>query len=409
MSEILFLAHRAPWPPDRGDRIRSWHLLEAALKLAPVHVAALADTETDAMIARERLAPLCASLFITARSISRPAALSRALLRGQPASVAAFASDAVQAHVDTLLASGRITHILAFSGQSAQFVPEGFAGRFVMDFADVDSAKFAQQGRDAPALSPLGWVHGREGRQLAAFEAAIARRADLSLFVSEAEAALFRKLTGLDAARVRALENGIDTARFDPAGDFAPLDFDTRPLGPLCVFTGQMDYPPNIDAVSHFARDVLPALRERVKAAGFAIVGRAPTPAVRMLERIPGVAVTGEVPDVRPWLAAADIVVAPLKLARGVQNKLLEAMAMGKAVIASSPAAQGIDAQPDRHLVIADGPAATVEAAAALLANPARRNELGQAARQQMIARYGWDATLAPLASMLALPEGAIA
>lgn len=401
-QEILFIAHRAPWPPDRGDRIRSWHLLEALLKLGPVHVVALADNAADAQVATDKLAPLCASLTLNVRSLSRPAALVRSILRGSPASVEAFASPALQLRVSELRASGRISTVVAFSGQSAQFVPASYAGRFLMDFVDVDSAKFAQQGRDGSLFSPMSWVAAREGRRLAAFEAEVAKRATLSLFVSEAEAELFRQQSGQDGVRVRALENGIDTARFDPLADYTPLDFDTRPLGPLVAFTGQMDYRPNVEAVTYFARDILPALRAQVRATSFAIVGRAPTREVQALEAIPGVTVTGEVPDVRPWLAAADVVVAPLKLARGVQNKLLEAMAMAKPVVASRAAAQGIDAEVGRHLLVADGAAATVSAVAALLRDPACRAAMGTAARERMIARYGWDAVMAPLAAMVA-------
>ena len=400
-SEILFIAHRAPWPPDRGDRIRSWHLLEALLAHAPVHVAALADSEADAATARAKLVPLCASLTIDVRSMGRPEALLRALARGTPASVEAFGSLRVERAVDDLLASGRIGPIVAFSGQSAQFVPPHYTGRLLMDFVDVDSAKFAQQAGDMSPLSPMRWVMTREAKRLAAFESASAARADLSLFVSESEAALFRARTGLGPERVCALENGIDTVRFDPAGDFAALDFDTRPLGPLCIFTGQMDYQPNVDAVTHFARDILPALRAEVKAASFAIVGRAPTREVEALAVIPGVTVTGEVPDTRPWLAAADVVVAPLSLARGVQNKLLEAMAMARPVVASSAAAAGIDANDGAHLLVADGAPATVAAVAGLLRDPARRAAMGLAARERMTARYGWDAALAPLGGML--------
>jgi sugar transferase (PEP-CTERM/EpsH1 system associated) len=407
MAEILFLAHRAPWPPDRGDRIRSWHMLEALLKLAPVHVAALVDNYADEAVARAKLAPLCASLHLSIRRRTRPAALLQSLAMREPASVRAFGNSGLRAHVAGLLRHGDITRIVGFSGQMAQYLPprSHFSGPVLMDLVDVDSAKFEQFGRDAAATSPLGWVNRREGRMLAAYEAGIAARADVVSFVSEAEAALFRQRSG--ATNVVALENGIDTSRFDPAGGFTPLDFDTRPLGPLCVFTGQMDYQPNVDAVTHFARESLPALRQQVKAASFAIVGRAPTREVLALEAIPGVLVTGEVPDTRPWLAAADVVVAPLKLARGVQNKLLEAMAMAKPIVASSAAAQGIDAQDSQHLLVADGAPATAAAVTALLRDPARRSALGMAARERMIARYGWDATMAPLAKMLAMDRAA--
>jgi sugar transferase (PEP-CTERM/EpsH1 system associated) len=399
MTGILFLVHRAPWPPDRGDRIRSWHMFEALAKLAPVHVAALADNEADAVLARDKMALLCKSLAIEVRKVSRPLALAQAVLNREPVSNRLFRNAALAHHVDRLIGQGEITHIVAFSGQMAQYLPARFDGPVLMDFVDVDSAKFATYA-EQDRRQPLHWVHAREARVLGAYEAEVARRADASLFVSEAEAALFRSRSGLDARTVRAVENGIDTDRFDPA-----IAFDRAGTGegPLAVFTGQMDYRPNIDAVRWFASDILPLIRRGHPQARFAIVGRAPTDEVRALEGLPGVTVTGEVPDVRPWLAAADAVVAPLLLARGVQNKLLEAMAMARPVVASAAAATGIDAVPDEHLRVADGAEAMADAVCALFDDPAGAAALGQAARARMIARYGWDARLAPLGDLLGL------
>jgi polysaccharide biosynthesis protein PslH len=401
MAEILFIAHRAPWPPDRGDRIRSWHLLSALLRLAPVHVAALCDTAADARLAQGKLAPLCASLHLGVRNRSRPAAMADALVRGEPASVAMFRNTRLARHVRGLLDGGSITHIVGFSSQMGQYIPARgqFSGRVVMDFVDVDSAKFAAYAAD-DQRQPMHWVHAREARLLAAWEAALARRCDASLFVSEAEAALFRQRSALGADRVHALENGIDTVRFDPAADYMWLP---KMQGPLLVFTGQMDYRPNIDAVAWFVRDVLPLIRAGHPTASFAIVGRAPTAEVAALGALPGVMVTGEVPDVRPWLAAADVVTAPLLLARGVQNKLLEAMAMARPVVATPAAAEGIDAAAGQMLRVADGASAMAAAIGALLDDPARAAAMGAAARQRMIDRYGWNARLAPLAALLGL------
>jgi polysaccharide biosynthesis protein PslH len=142
VAEILFLAHRAPWPPDRGDRIRSWHLLEALMRLAPVHVAALCDSDADAARARAKLAPLCASLFLCVRGRTRPAAMLDALMRGEPASVAMFRDAGLARHVSGLIGQVAITHIMGFSSQMGQYIPppERFSGRVVMDFVDVDSA-----------------------------------------------------------------------------------------------------------------------------------------------------------------------------------------------------------------------------------------------------------------------------
>jgi sugar transferase (PEP-CTERM/EpsH1 system associated) len=400
MPQILLHVHRAPWPPDRGDRIRSWHMFEALAKLAPVHLAALADNQADAAAAREKMAPLCKTLAIEVRTVSRPIALAQAVLTGDPVSSRLFRSAALARHVDALIGQGGVSHIVAFSGQMAQYLPARFDGPVLMDFVDVDSAKFktyAEQDR----RQPLNWVHNREARMLAAYEAKIARRADASLFVSEAEAALFRAQSGLGADKVRAVENGIDTGRFDPA---LPLEPVGAGEGPLAVFTGQMDYRPNIDAVRWFATDILPRIRERHPSARFAIVGRAPTEEVRALETLPGVAVTGEVPDVRPWLAAADAVVAPLLLARGVQNKLLEAMAMARPVVASAAAATGIDAVPGEHLLVADAAEKMADAVCTLFDDRTAAATMGAAARARMTARYGWDTRMAPLGALLGLP-----
>lgn len=400
MAEILFLVHRAPWPPDRGDRIRSWHMFEALAKLAPVHVAALADNEADAVIAREKMAPLCKSLAIEVRNVARPLAVMQAVLRGEPASNRLFRNAALAHHVGGLIRHGNISHIVAFSGQMAQYLPTGFDGPVLMDFVDVDSAKFAIYA-EQDKRQPMHWVHAREAQVLGAYEADVARRVDASLLVSEAEAALFRSQSGLGADKVRAVENGIDTDRFDPALE---LDVVGAGEGPLAIFTGQMDYRPNVDAVRWFAADILPLIRERHRQARFAIVGRAPTDEVRALQKLPGVTVTGEVPDVRPWLAAANAVVAPLLLARGVQNKLLEAMAMARPVVASGAAATGIDAVPGEHLRVADDAATMADAVSSIFDDPDAAATMGRAARARMIARYGWDARLAPLGEMLGLP-----
>jgi polysaccharide biosynthesis protein PslH len=395
MGDILFLAHRVPYPPDRGDKMRSFHILKGLAKLAPVHLIAFADDARDVAEA-EALRPLVASLHVELRKRSRPLAALAAFATAKPISLAAFESADVRRAVKRVLADHPIETIFAFSGQMAQYVPAG--PRFVMDFVDMDSAKFAAY---AGMRGPLGRLHAREARLLGAFERATAMRADTSLFVSEAEAALFRPHA--PGARVEALENGIDLAFYDPQADFARLPAGE---GPLIVFTGQMDYRPNIEAVTSFAAS-LPRIRAAHPQARFAIVGRNPDASVRRLAEQPGVIVTGAVDDVRTWLDAADVAVAPLRIARGVQNKVLEAMAMAKAVIASPAAAEGIDAVPGRHLLVADE---TQEAAVmtALLGDPARAQALGQAARAQMQARYGWDEALRPLARLVGRTELAL-
>ena len=380
MRDILFLAHRVPFPPDRGDKIRSFHVLKHLAARARVHLVAFADDPADHYPAPE-FRGLLATCTVVPRTKSRVRALAESLATGRPVSLTAFADRAIAAAVKAR--SGMATYV--FSGQMAQYVdaPD------VMDFVDVDSAKFAAFA-DA-AWGPMRWLMRREARLLATFEREVAARGGASVFVSAAEAAVF------GGARTAAIENGIDTRHFDLAAAFERLPAQE---GPLIVFTGQMDYRPNVEAVVAFARGALPAIRRRCPDARFAIVGRAPTREVRALAREEGVIVTGAVADVRPWLAAADVCVAPLLLARGVQNKVLEAMAMARPVVASPAAAEGIDH--GGSIRVSEDFA---DAVCALLANAAVARALGEGARAQVVRRYAWDARLAPLDALMGLEE----
>jgi polysaccharide biosynthesis protein PslH len=390
MREILFLAHRIPWPADRGDKIRSHHILKRLCEMAPVHVGTFADDERDLGFVGE-MDGILASSHVELRSKPQWQAGVEALLTGQPVSVCSFGSGSMQDWVDRLLASNRISHIFCFSGQMAQYVPDSFDGRFVMDFVDVDSAKFESYSGEGNLL--MRWVNAREGRLLGAFERDVVLRADASLLVSEAEAELFGARTG--ASNVMALGNGIDTEFYDPAAKIKKL----HPVfpDPLIVFTGQMDYRPNIEAVTDFATHAMPIIRASHPEASFAIVGRNPTQGVSDLSMLPGVQVTGAVDDVRTWLGAADVVVAPLRIARGIQNKVLEAMAMARPVVASPAASEGINAEAGVHFYVE--PDVTAEAArvCALLDQPLEARKTGAAARAHAIRHYGWETQLAPL------------
>jgi sugar transferase (PEP-CTERM/EpsH1 system associated) len=399
--EILFLAHRIPYPPNRGDKMRSWHLIRHLGTLATVHLAAFADDEADAghlPALREAMGGALGEAHIETFSHSRVRWATRALTRRHPIAVSAFHSGAVARFAARLAAERDLAALFAFSVQMAQFVPRGWRRPYVMDFVDFDSAKYAQYGAEGSWRS---LVYRREARRLLAFEKAAAARADIGLFVSDVEIDLFRQAGAPAGADLRALPNGIDMTFYDPAASFAPLT--PAPDGALIVFTGQMDYRPNIEAVTGFAEDVLPRIRAVRPDARFAIVGRKPVPAVTQLAERAGVIVTGEVADVRPWLAAAALVAAPLNVARGIQNKVLEAMAMARPVVASTGAFLGIHAEPGRDLIIADGAEAQAEAALSLLADPERATEIGRAARRRMEAGYSWHAQLAPLAGMLGL------
>ena len=405
-EEILFLAHRIPFPPDRGDKIRSHHILKALARLAPVHVGTFADDEEDADPEAE-LATVARSYHLAHRG--KPLALAglQALAARQPVSIAAFANHDLRRWVADTLQRRPIATIYAFSSQMAQYIPADFAGRVVMDFVDVDSAKF--EAYAAKAAQPMRTIYAREARLLARYETKVARRADLSLFVTGEEAALFR--SRLDPATrastaVAALGNGIDCALYDPdtVGPAPELAQNlAQSGGSYLLFSGQMDYPPNVAAVVRFTTRVMPLIRASLPEARFHIIGRRPTPAVTALDGIENTRVWGRVEDMRPWLAAADLVVAPLEIARWVQNKVLEAMAMRRPVLASPEAATGIAARDGIELAIEASAEGLATRALALIAAPAERAAMGAAARRFVLDQQSWPTMLAGLPAIVAL------
>lgn len=397
MGDILFLAHRMPFPPDRGDKIRSHHLLRALKALAPVHVGCFGDTEAD--FAHERyLQDWAKTHCLTPRRKSMVRAGLEALASGKPVSLTAFDDSRMRNWVATTLSCQTIDTIVIFSGQMGQYVPADFAGRVVIDLCDVDSAKFEAYAKEG--AFPRAWVDAREGPLLAAEEARLATRADATLFVSEAEAELFRSRLGdRVAANIHAVRNGIDADFFDP-NTVEPHPELAANKGPNFVFTGQMDYAPNVAAAVRFMDRILPTIRATYPDATFHLVGRAPLAKLTKRDGEPGIRVWGEVPDVRPFLAGADIAVAPLEIARGVQNKVLEAMAMARPVLLSEEAATGIAAVDGRDFLIGRSDAELAEKAKTLIADGPTALNVAAAARRYVVEQQGWDAMMQPLAGL---------
>ncbi|TCM22311.1 sugar transferase (PEP-CTERM/EpsH1 system associated) [Novosphingobium sp. PhB165] len=395
--EILFLAHRIPFPPDRGDKIRSHHILKALARLAPVHVGCFADDPAD-RDSESDLAALAASHLLLDRTKTLALAGIEALARGRPLSITAFHDARMARWVSETLRTRPIAGIYLFSGQVAQYVPAEFAGRVIADLVDVDSAKFEAYG--AKGRGPRAWMERREGRLLAREEADIARRADATLLVSDAEARLFRERRADPSCRVEAMGNGIDSDLFDPAG-ITPEPRMADMTGPRLIFTGQMDYAPNVAAVKRAIERIMPAVRTRFPDASLHVVGRNPPPALTAHHGRDGIHIWGRVDDVRPFLAAADMALVPLEIARGVQNKVLEAMSMGLPVVLSSGAATGIPAEDGRDFLVGENDTALAEAVCALAADPVRAKMIGHAARAWIEAHAGWDAALAALPGLM--------
>lgn len=398
MSEILFLAHRVPFPPNRGDKIRSCHLLKKLAQLAPVHVGCFAETDEDRAGGRD-VEALAVSSYVVNRNKPLVLAGVEAVLSGKPVSLTAFHSAKLEAWVRQTVRSRAISTIFVFSGQMGQYIPDDYGGQVIVDLCDVDSAKFENYAQTGQRV----WLNAREGRLLAKEEARIAKRADATVLISENEGMLLRsRLPESSKPKVQVIGNGIDASFFDPASVQKHPDVASRP-GPHFVFTGQMDYPPNEQAALWAMSTLWPALRRDHPAAELHIVGR--NPANKLTEQAgEGITVWGEVPDVRPFIAAADCVVVPLTIARGVQNKVLEAMAMARPLLLTSEAATGIDAEHGVHWTLCKAEAHEMsEAVLALLSDPQKAEDLGRAARQFVLDHHDWDAMLAPLDELVDL------
>ncbi|SFG27653.1 sugar transferase, PEP-CTERM/EpsH1 system associated [Novosphingobium sp. CF614] len=402
MGEILFLSHRIPFPPDRGDKIRSHHVLKALARLAPVHVATFTDDQQDHRFEAD-LARLAASYRLVHRRKPLPVAGIEALATGQPVSLAAFRDGRLERYVRDVLSRRAVEVIYVFSGQMVQYVPAGFRGKVVADLVDVDSAKF--EAYAAKSRGVRAWMERRESGLLRAEEARIARACDVTLLVSQAEADLLRsRLPDRDGAamRVRAMGNGMDSDHFDPSH----VEPEPRMLAmsaPRLIFTGQMDYPPNIEAALRAIDRIMPGVRAACPQASLHIVGRNPPAALKARGGRDGIEVWGRVEDIRPWLSAADIALVPLEIARGVQNKVLEAMAMRLPVVLSPEAATGIDARDGRDFLVAGDDARLAEAVVAAANDPARARAMGAAAREWIVSSASWDAALARLPGYLGL------
>ncbi len=388
MAEILFLAHRIPYPPDKGDKIRSWNILRHLAERHVVHLGCFID-DPDDFAHVDRLRALCGDCrFISlAPRMARLMAL-RGLVTGEALSLTYYRHPALARWVDEIVARPGLGGIFLFSSPMAQYVPDtGTEMPIVMDFVDVDSDKWAQYARTKPW--PLSALYRREARRLLDFERQVAARATCSLFVSPAEAALFRRLAPDSADRIGHLNNGVNGDYFSPDHDY-PDPYDGA--REVIVFTGAMDYWANVDAVVWFARSAWPDIRTARTQAQFWIVGARPAPQVEALAALDGVTVTGRVADVRPYLAHARVSVAPLRIARGVQNKVLEAMAMARPVVASPAAVEGIEAEPGHELTVAE--AASDFAAAVIRYLEHEDAEIGARARARIAASYRWDENL---------------
>lgn len=385
MEDVIFLSQRIPYPPDKGDKIRSFHILQHLAARFRVHLGCFIDDPSDEKYI-EPLQALCASVHAVPLSgTALRLRAASALVRGMSFSEACFHDAQMAKWVRDVAAARAVRNGFVFSSAMAPYLANTTMHK-VLDIVDVDSEKWRAYA--TTAKWPMSAVYSREAEKLLELERKLAAAFDMSIFVSDAEKQVFLSRAPEAAGRVAAMNNGVDTDYFDPTQIF-PSPFAQG--GKAIVFTGTMNYRPNIEAVVHFSREILPAIRARIPQSTFWIVGANPAPAVQELTG-DAVRVTGQVGDIRPYLAHADCVVAPLKIARGVQNKVLEAMAMARPVVATPEAREGIEAAPGEEIVVAETPVSFAQAVCTVLdGNP---HPLGEAARAYVKRHHAWRKNL---------------
>ncbi|THB69415.1 MAG: TIGR03087 family PEP-CTERM/XrtA system glycosyltransferase [Gammaproteobacteria bacterium] len=396
MKELLFIVHRIPYPPNKGDKIRSYHLLNELRKDYKIHLATFIDDKEDLQY-QEHVASLCESMCaVQIDPFTSKIRSLKGLLTSEALSIPYYENQQISSYVEGVIAKG-VDKVLVFSSTMAQFViSTRFDLKMVVDFVDIDSDKWRQYSQSK--RWPASWIYNREYKKLFDWEHRVADRADYSLFVSDTESQMFKQLLPSVAEKVHTFDNAVDYEFFTASTDIeTPYSDDT----PRVVFTGAMDYWANVDAVKWFAEEVLPLVQQKIPVTQFYIVGSKPTAKVSALQNIYGVTVTGRVEDVRPYIQYADLSVAPIRIARGVQNKVLEAMSMGNAVVATSQAMEGIKEAGLFDDLTIDEPQVYADKVVELLQNKDSANRWGEKGRDMVIKNYSWQANVARVVGFL--------
>ncbi|MBB5320707.1 TIGR03087 family PEP-CTERM/XrtA system glycosyltransferase [Marinobacter oulmenensis] len=398
---ILLLSHRIPFPANKGEKIRTYHQLRFLVERGHrISVLSPIETHEDHDYGDQLIQQLGIDVRLFPLGPKWPR-MAWGLLSGQPLSVTHFYSRSLQRAFDEALASQQFDAVICTSSAMAFYVLHSDSlnakhrsdrPRLILDFMDLDSDKWRQY--QARSSQPMAWVYGREARLLSRLELRCYDVFDECFFISDNEVALFSTLLA-DTGKVSVLGNGLDTQVFYPGPERED------PGHPVFLFTGVMDYKPNVDAVCWFAEALWESIRSRWPDAEFVIAGMAPAPEVRQLERKPGVTVTGFVDDILPWYHRADIFVAPFRLARGVQNKILQALACGLPVVTTSLGLEGISATPGRDIVVADDEHGLLAGIAQILDSPETRRRMADRGPEIIRLDYSWESRLQGLARAL--------
>jgi sugar transferase (PEP-CTERM/EpsH1 system associated) len=387
MKTLLYLVHRLPYPPNKGDKIPSFKMLEYLSEYFNIYLGTFVDIQEDWQYVT-KIEQYCEDVCVVGISpLASKIKSLKGFLTGEPLSLPYYNNGNMRTWVNHVLSDIKPEAVLMYSGVTAQFVTGRLGGdvNSLLDLVDVDSDKWRQYAQ--MRSWPMSWVYRRESRKLLAYEKAMAAEFDATMLVSENEANLFKKLAPESAGKIFWRTQGVDAGYFNPEIDFQnPY----RPGDKVIVFTGVMDYWTNVDAVCWFAEDMFPEIQALIPKVKFYIVGRNPVKKVIRLQSNKAVVVTGTVEDVRPFLKHAALAVAPLRIARGIQNKILEAFAMAKPVVATSNAFSGID--PHNYSPrLADSSKGFIDSCVEVLSSEVSQDFQ---ARELITKFYGWESSL---------------
>lgn len=394
-KKILYLCHRIPYPPNKGDKIRSFHQIKYLSKFYDLDLITLADDPNDLQY-EGRLAEYCNRVKIF--PLNKIMAKMRGflgLLSGNSISQYYFYLKEMQRVYNEWMTDSHYHAVYCFSSSMAEYILQSRKNdnkinssiRYIIDFCDLDSDKWKQYSQNSSI--PIKYIYHLEATKLLEYEKKINKFFDKTIFISNNEAELFKKYYP-EAENISIIPNGVDHLYFSPekTNNFKSY------TAPTLMFSGAMDYYANVDGIKWFVNEIFPKIKLHTPDIKFFIVGSNPSPVIKKLEKDPCITVTGYVDDIRKYYQIADICVIPLRIARGVQNKVLESMAVQKAVVTTSQAIQGINPDPDKEIVIANTPYEFAEQVIKLLENKGRAKELGCRARKFIQKQHNWDTNL---------------
>ena len=423
--KILYLSHRIPYPPNKGDKIRSLNEIKHLSSIHEIDLACLADDPADLKHEGD-LKEYCKQICIAPlKPLNAKAKSIVSLASSRPLSVGYFYSRSLQNIINGWLSSNSYDAVICFSSPMAEYLfrspslesifsinpgvsrekrvtsnaqPATRNPQLVMDFCDLDSDKWRQYSLDS--AFPLNLIYRIEASLLLRYEKRINRQFDHSIFISHQEADLFLRLYP-EAKNVTVIPNGVDYEYFSPTSLSLEPSASDHNKTPILLFTGAMDYHANVDGVAWFCDEIFSLVKREFSGSRFFIVGSNPTHKVRALDRRDGVTVTGFVEDIRPYYQMADVCVIPLRMARGVQNKVLEAMAMGKAVVTTTRAAEGIMAVSGEHVLVQDTAKGFINAVSKLVKDQKAGKALGTRARELVTEKYDWSTNMKKFDTLL--------